>query len=241
MRLLPGWINGDGNHVFGVEITLEPGWKTYWRSPGGNGIPPQFDWSGSQNVADVKIHWPSPSVLDSFGFKTVGYTEYVVFPVEIAPKNAEKPVSIALNLFYGICKEVCIPANSNAQLALAEGTKSTKQLIRNSLATKALTKGEAGVKSITCEITPTENGFDLRTNITLKNAPVANPYTVIETGNDNLIAMPVTGQTSGNTVQLSTKASYYGSGGMIVDRSRFTITLLFANQTIELSGCPAQG
>lgn len=239
MRLLPGWVNDGGNHVFGVEIALNPGWKTYWRSPGGNGIPPQFDWTGSQNIGHLKIHWPSPQVLDSFGFKTVGYSDNVVFPVEIVPKNPNKPVSVALNLFYGICKDVCIPASANGQLKLAEGSVNSKKLIKDALATKALSKGEAGVKLIICEITPTQEGFNLDARITLKYAPSTNPYTVVETGNANLIAMPVSGQTDGNLVQFSTKASFYGTGGMIVDRSQFVITLLFSNQTIELAGCPA--
>ena len=35
----------------GVEIKLKAGWKTYWRYPGDAGVPPRFDWSGSENLA----------------------------------------------------------------------------------------------------------------------------------------------------------------------------------------------
>ena len=39
----------------GVEIKLDPGWKTYWRQPGDSGVPPTFDFSSSQNVNSVKL------------------------------------------------------------------------------------------------------------------------------------------------------------------------------------------
>src|SRR3979409_664406 len=42
----------------GVELTLAPGWKTYWRYPGDSGVPPRFDFSNSQNVKSLNIAWP---------------------------------------------------------------------------------------------------------------------------------------------------------------------------------------
>src|SRR4051794_40175475 len=41
----------------GVEIRLKPGWHTYWRYPGDAGVPPQFDFKGSQNVKQVEVLW----------------------------------------------------------------------------------------------------------------------------------------------------------------------------------------
>jgi DsbC/DsbD-like thiol-disulfide interchange protein len=29
----------------GVEIKMQPGWKTYWRYPGDSGVPPAFDFA----------------------------------------------------------------------------------------------------------------------------------------------------------------------------------------------------
>src|ERR1700741_1429647 len=45
---------------FALHIVLQPGWKTYWRSPGDAGYPPQVDMSGSTNVARVELMWPVP-------------------------------------------------------------------------------------------------------------------------------------------------------------------------------------
>ena len=47
-------------YLAGVEITLAEGWKTYWRTPGDAGVPPAFDWTGSTNVAAIKVRYPAP-------------------------------------------------------------------------------------------------------------------------------------------------------------------------------------
>src|SRR5215831_19456743 len=44
-------VRGATSYLAGVEIALDEGWKTYWRMPGDAGVPPNFDWSGSSNVA----------------------------------------------------------------------------------------------------------------------------------------------------------------------------------------------
>src|SRR5262245_46046481 len=52
-RLVAASATGEsGNRVLraGVEIKLQPGWKTYWRYPGDAGVPPVFDFAASDNV-----------------------------------------------------------------------------------------------------------------------------------------------------------------------------------------------
>ena len=61
-EISPGWREGY-SHVAGLTIRLAPGWKTYWRAPGDAGIPPSFNWSGSKNVADVRVQFPVPEVF----------------------------------------------------------------------------------------------------------------------------------------------------------------------------------
>ena len=51
----------------GLQIVLEPGWKTYWRSPGSSGLPPQLDFSQSQNVSEVKVSYPTPITFTDGG------------------------------------------------------------------------------------------------------------------------------------------------------------------------------
>ena len=50
-RLIAGSVIKTADATFlraGVEIRLDPGWKTYWRDPGDSGVPPTFDFSGSR-------------------------------------------------------------------------------------------------------------------------------------------------------------------------------------------------
>src|SRR5262245_14318779 len=65
----------------GIEFELQPGWKTYWRTPGDAGFPVTVDWSGSTNVATVEISWPAPHRFTLFGLETFGYREAVLLTV----------------------------------------------------------------------------------------------------------------------------------------------------------------
>ena len=52
----------------GVQIKLDEGWWTYWRAPGASGMPPMFDWSGSENVAgEPETIWPVPLRAVEYG------------------------------------------------------------------------------------------------------------------------------------------------------------------------------
>src|SRR5580692_5023491 len=61
-RLIAGSLAKTSNATFlraGIEIKLDPGWKTYWRDPGDSGVPPTFDFSSSDNVKSVTDEWPA--------------------------------------------------------------------------------------------------------------------------------------------------------------------------------------
>jgi DsbC/DsbD-like thiol-disulfide interchange protein len=106
----------------GIEMKLGPGWKTYWRYPGDSGVPPRFDFSGSENVQSVRLLWPAPhSFVDETG-KTIGYKDDVIFPLEIVPTEAAKPVTLRVKLDYAICEKLCLPASAEAELVLSDAT-----------------------------------------------------------------------------------------------------------------------
>src|SRR3954451_2214485 len=44
----------------GVEMKLAPGWHTYWRYPGDSGVPPEFDFSSSDNLKSATVRYPAP-------------------------------------------------------------------------------------------------------------------------------------------------------------------------------------
>ena len=99
----------------GLEIQLDPGWKTYWRTAG-DGIAPQFDWSGSQNVAATQVLWPAPDHFRDMAGEYNGYAEGVVLPVVIVPERPGALVALDLALDYAVCKDVCIPVSKTLSL-----------------------------------------------------------------------------------------------------------------------------
>jgi DsbC/DsbD-like thiol-disulfide interchange protein len=111
----------SGARLAGVEIAMQEGWKTYWRNPGDAGVPPQFNWSGSANAAAIRVLYPAPMRMREPGGDVIGYKHAVIFPVEVTPQDASKPVALKLSLEYGICREICVPAVATIHLSLPPG------------------------------------------------------------------------------------------------------------------------
>lgn len=119
IRLLAGSRSGTVL-LGGIAIQLEPGWKTYWRTPGDSGVPPRFDFSKSDNVEAVTVMWPAPMKFDDgAGGHSLGYKKQVVLPLRIVPKAADKPVTLRAEISYAVCEKLCIPVEAKAELAFA--------------------------------------------------------------------------------------------------------------------------
>jgi len=104
----------------GIEIRLDPGWKTYWRYPGDSGVPPTFDFSGSENVKSVATLWPAPErFADGAGGFSIGYRGDVVLPLHIVPNDPAKPSSLHVKLGYAVCGKLCVPAQADLALRLS--------------------------------------------------------------------------------------------------------------------------
>ncbi len=102
-----------------IEIAMPDGWKTYWRTPGdAGGVPPDFNWDASENLAAMRVLYPAPHrIVDKSG-STFGYKDRVTFPVEITAKDTTKPVTLRLKAAYGVCKELCVPAEAELTLVV---------------------------------------------------------------------------------------------------------------------------
>lgn len=113
----------------GLDITLDKGWKTYWRMPGDAGVPPQFDWSRSRNVKSATVLWPAPHRFADKGGETVGYKDRVVFPVDVVAEDPGQPIELALDAFLGVCEIICIPVKLELSLVQSEPTPADASLI----------------------------------------------------------------------------------------------------------------
>jgi DsbC/DsbD-like thiol-disulfide interchange protein len=117
VRLLAGSRSG-AVLLGGIAFDLQPGWKTYWRTPGDSGVPPRFDFSKSENIEAVTVLWPAPMKFDDgAGGHSMGYQKQIVLPLRIVAKNADKPVTLRADIKYAVCEKLCIPVEASAELA----------------------------------------------------------------------------------------------------------------------------
>lgn len=127
-RLLSGGAEGDAL-LIGVHIELDRGWKTYWRTPGDSGLPPDFDWSGSQNLKSARVLWPAPMRFRDSSGTFAGYKGEVIFPVLVHPESPGRPVLVHLNLQYAICETICVPAEATVELSVSTEASAERALI----------------------------------------------------------------------------------------------------------------
>src|SRR3954447_25597296 len=119
VRLLAGSRSG-GVLLGGIAFQLQPGWKTYWRTPGDSGVPPRFDFSKSDNVEAVTVLWPAPMKFDDgAGGFSLGYKKQVVLPLRIVAKNNDRPVTLRAQISYAFCEKICIPVEAASELTFA--------------------------------------------------------------------------------------------------------------------------
>ncbi|MCC7348518.1 MAG: cytochrome C biogenesis protein [Variibacter sp.] len=133
VRLLAGGsrdVGGAKELRSGIRIRLQPGWKTYWRYPGDSGVPPRFDFSRSRNLKHAAVMWPAPVRFDDGGGTSIGYARQVIFPLRVTPVVPNQPVMLHLKLDYGLCEQLCIPAEAELELQLpADGGVADPELL----------------------------------------------------------------------------------------------------------------
>lgn len=115
-------ISKDTDELNGaIEIKMNDGWHTYWRSPGDAGLTPSFDWEESQNLENVEIMWPAPSRLKENTLTTFGYKDSVRLPARFKLKKTGNPVTLSASSNILVCNEICVPQKTRFSLSLKKG------------------------------------------------------------------------------------------------------------------------
>lgn len=130
-RLVAGRADaGSGARLFaGFEIAMPTGWKTYWRTPGeAGGMPPEFDWSASDNLVSARVLYPAPKRLTDKSGTALGYKDRVLFPIEITAADPAKPITLRIKAVYGVCKELCVPAEADVTLEIPPAAESSGEI-----------------------------------------------------------------------------------------------------------------
>ena len=188
VRLVSGANNnGDAHLRAGIEIKMQPGWKTYWRYPGDSGVPPHFDFSGSENLKTATVLYPAPHLFTDETGQSLGYKDRIIFPLVISPQQPGKPVRLRLKADYAVCEKLCVPAEGRAELTLTPGDSSQDS---------ALAAAEARVPK---QVTAAQLGLTVRrTNDGTKplvavdlGAPAGNPVELFVEGPTPQWALPI--------------------------------------------------
>lgn len=238
MEILDGGITADGTYIGALRLTLQDGWKTYWRSPGDAGIPPQFNWRGSRNIGNISMTWPAPEVFTTSGYQTIGYHDQLVLPIEITPETPGRPVRLKGRMELGICKDVCVPSELSFNHQMSSDAGRNPAIVA-AIASRPFSAREAGVTATSCRLKPTQYGIEVEARITMPSAGGAE-VAVIEPGSPHLFAGTTTAERTGKVLVATTEFLPASSGTIAsVDRSQLRITVLGQNHAVDISGCTA--
>jgi len=235
--VLDGGMTADGTYIAALRLTLKDGWKTYWRAPGDAGIPPQFSWRGSRNVAAMNITWPAPQVFDQNGYQSIGYKDVLILPLEITPQNPVKPVRLQGEMEFGICKDVCVPGELDIAHDVDRDAARNPAIVA-ALAQRPFSAREAGVRAATCRLSPTSDGIRVEAHIAMPSAG-GTEVAVIEPGNPQVWASHTDTSRNGNTLVASSELIHSNGGVFALDRSQIRITVLGRNHAVDIRGCTA--
>ena len=236
-ELLPGWRTAGGAHMAALSLTLAPGWKTYWRSPGEAGIPPVLDFAGSTNLKSVRLHWPSPALFDVSGLSTLGYHDALILPIEITPERAGQPVDLKLFVDLGVCRDICVPARLDLTATLpVQGAPDAA--IRAALAAGPVSGARAGLTAIDCTVTPIRDGLAMTTRITLPHQGGAEAV-VLEPADGTIWVSQSDTRRDGNILTAITDLVPPSGAPFALDRSTLRVTVVRDSGSVEVTGCPA--
>ncbi len=234
--VIPGWQTPSGTHMAGVRVTLRPGWKTYWRAPGDAGIPPQFSWTGSQNITAAQFHWPVPQVFEQGAMQSIGYHDTLVLPIELTQIDPNAPIHMSGEVTIGVCEDICVPVSLPFDALLpADGRRDGA--ITASLLNQPVSASDAGVQTATCDVSPGERGLTVKATLTMPPAGQTEAV-IVEAGNPEVWVSQADITRNGDTLQATVDMIHASSSSFALDRSAIRITVLGSDYAVDVRGCP---
>lgn len=112
--------------MLGVELTMEPGWHTYYKESGDAGMPTSIEWVLPPGYKQGELLWQKPHKFDDGGIVTYGYSDKTVLAAKVtAPDTIPEDVEqkMVAKVKWLECKDVCIPGSGETSLSLPAGKK----------------------------------------------------------------------------------------------------------------------
>ncbi len=235
-EILEGWRGKDGRHMTALRITLAPGWKTYWRTPGDAGIPPQFDWSASKNTNRISLSYPLPNVFELGGMRSIGYKNEVVFPIAVEPKEDGAPIQLSANVQIGVCEEVCVPVDLSVEGLLPADAGPPSVAIRTAMASRPMSAQEAGAGTATCTVSHMEDA--LRVTAELELSPLAqNEVIVLEYADPTIWISEPSVERDGDRLSATVDLVTFGDEPFAFFKDQTRITVFGGGKAVEINGC----
>ena len=235
IEILGGWEKSDGSIVYGLKISLNEGWKTYWHTPGPFGFKPQFDFEGSLNIISLNVLWPSPKIFGSSSFETIGYENEVILPIAIKAEVDSDPINLKIKGSIGICYDVCMPIEFEAQSGLKIISKEINTDLLAALANLPLSPSDLGKKNARCSITFSPTGFKIGADIPyLEKASSSIFFSIMDYRSELSIEQPKL-YNPGKT--LYAVGEWRDKTNLKINGDLITITQLDEGQVIEQKGC----
>ena len=166
---------------------------------------------------------------------TFGYGNRVIFPIRVRPLVPGAPVALALELFYQVCDNICIPVSASLELDLAaRAAGSTAHSEEIALFEKRVpTAGDAGPIEIEAVIVVGAPGRETLEVRALSSQPFTAPDLIVEGPMDFRYARPEVTLSSDRYSVVLRLAIDAGPGGKSLKGSDLVLTLLDAFQSCE--------
>jgi thiol:disulfide interchange protein DsbD len=113
-----------------LRLVHDAHWHTYWLNPG-TGLPTSIDWKLPPGWQAGPIQWPAPHVLKDRSGNVVGngYEGDTLLPVTLtaaANAPAGSKVTLAANIDWLECEDVCVPGGAKLTLELPVADEAPK-------------------------------------------------------------------------------------------------------------------
>lgn len=105
----------------GIHLTIQSGWHIYWDGQNDTGLPVTYTARFPEGFEPLPILWPAPDrhagegeILDHIYENQVT----LIVPVRIPASAAGSTATLAMDLSWLVCKNVCLPEEAAVELKL---------------------------------------------------------------------------------------------------------------------------
>jgi len=114
-------IAPGGTIYVALRQKIIPEWHTYWRNPGDAGEATKITWALPAGWKAGDMVWPTPKTAKLGPLLDYAYEGEVLIPVPItaaADAQVGTTISLSADVFYLVCKDVCVPEEAKLSLLL---------------------------------------------------------------------------------------------------------------------------